>query len=59
MSAEAVASPDALQPGVVVHGVELPESTAKLVSFVNENTIGEDDTFVGPFGERKLTYVGA
>lgn len=49
---------EADSPVAVVHGVPLPAPTAQLVQFVANNVIGDDDIFTGPYGDRKLTYVG-
>lgn len=29
------------------------EETEALISFINENVVGREETFIGPFGRRK------
>ena len=38
--------------------IELSQSTKALLEFVHTDVIGENECFMGPFGVRKLTYLG-
>jgi hypothetical protein len=50
--------PEVAAAPVIRHGVPLSPAVDRLVTYVADNCIGDNDVFPGPFGERKLTYIG-